>query len=242
MLLTSFVGIALSLMVSAFVRSDRTALNIVPLLLVPQILLAGAMVRFEEMNEFSPEIPDGIIPEVVDFRLSNLRHRVAYQDELTHEITSKSVPLIAEFCPLRYAFEMMFVIQTSENLWDKANDEVNSKRELYKQSGSTEQLRYIQRAALAFNGSAASVREARELLRRVRKAARIEDEKYLESIFTTLDNRAIHDNDQPAEFYFSNRKLVSIREACQYGPQGCAPIRTAWLLPCSPSGPAFLHH
>lgn len=212
MLLTAFVGIALSLMVSAFVRSDRTALNIVPLLLVPQILLAGAMIRFEEMNEFSPSFADGIIPEVIDYRLSNLRHRVAYQDEETHEITSKSVPLIAEFCPLRYAFEMMFVIQTSENLWDKANAEVNEKRELYKESGSTEELRYIQRAALAFNGSAATVREARELLRRVRKAAKIEDEAYLEAIFDTLDTRATHDNDQPAEFYFSNRKMASIRE------------------------------
>lgn len=212
MLLTAFVGIALSLMVSAFVRSDRTALNIVPLLLVPQILLAGAMVRFEEMNEFSPDFADGLIPAVLDYRLSNLRHRVAYQDEETHEITSKSVPLIAEFCPLRYAFEMMFVIQTSENLWDKANAEVNEKRELYKESGSTEQLRYIQRAALAFNGSVSSVREARELLRRVRKAAKIEDEHYLEEIFDTLDNRAIHAKDQPAEFFFSNRKLASIRE------------------------------
>lgn len=212
MLLTAFVGISLSLMVSAFVRSDRTALNIVPLLLVPQILLAGAMVRFEEMNEFSPDFADGMIPKVVDYRLSNLRHRVAYQDEETHEITSKSVPLIAEFCPLRYAFEMMFVIQTSDNLWERANVEVNEKREWCKESGSTEQLRYIQRAALALNGSAATVREARELLRRVRKAARIEDEMYLEAIFDTLDNRASHSDDQPAEFYFSNRKLTSIRE------------------------------
>lgn len=212
MLLTAFIGISLSLMVSAFVRSDRTALNIVPLLLVPQILLAGALVRFEEMNEFSPQIPEGIIPEIVDYRLSNLRHRVAYQDEETHEITSKPVPLIAEFCPLRYAFEMLFVIQTTENLWDKANAEVNQKREQYKESGSTEQLRYIQRTALASNGSVSSVREARELLRRVRKAAKIEDEKYLEAIFDSLDNRAIHDEDKPAEFFFSNRKLTSIRE------------------------------
>ena len=212
MLLTAFVGISLSLMVSAFVRSDRTALNIVPLLLVPQILLAGALVRFEEMNEFSPRIPDGVIPEVIDYRLSNLRHRVAYQDEETHEITSKPVPLIAEFCPLRYAFEMLFVIQTSENLWDKASAEVNEKREQYKASGSTEQLRYIQRTALASNGSVSTLREAWELLRRVRKAARMEDEEYLENIFETLDSRATHDDDQPAEFFFSNRKLAAIRE------------------------------
>lgn len=213
MLLTAFVGISLSLMVSAFVRSERTALNIVPLLLVPQILLAGAMVRFEEMNEFSPSIPDGLVPETIDYRLSNLRHRVAYQDEETHAITSKPVPLIAEFCPLRYAFEMLFVVQTSENLWDKANAEVNERREYYKQSGSTEQLRYIQRAALAFNGSAATVREARELLRQVRKAARIEDETYLEAIFNKLDTRSPKLNDRPAEFFFSNRKLASFREA-----------------------------
>lgn len=212
MLLTAFVGIALSLMVSAFVRSDRTALNIVPLLLVPQILLAGALIRFEEMNEFSPSIPDGILPQRIENGLNNLRHRVAYQDEETHEITSKPVPLIAEFCPLRYAFEMLFVLQTSENLWDKANAEVNEVREYYKESGSNDELRYIQRAALAFNGSAHSVREARELIRRVRKAAAIHDEEYLENIFETLDYRPIHIKDQPVEFYFSNRKLAAIRE------------------------------
>jgi hypothetical protein len=132
MILTAFVGIALSLMVSAFVRSDRTALNIVPLLLVPQILLAGALIRFEEMNEFSPRIPDGIIPAAIEKRLSNLRHRVAYQDKLTHDISSKPVPLIAEFCPLRYAFEMLFVVQTTDNLWELQTGRVNKLREKYK--------------------------------------------------------------------------------------------------------------
>jgi hypothetical protein len=154
MILTAFVGIALSLMVSAFVRTDRVALNIVPLLLVPQILLAGALIRFEEMNEFSPKIPDGIIPAKIDKRLSNLRHRVAYHDEITHNITSKPVPLIAEFCPLRYAFEMMFVVQTTDNLWERQTGRVNRLREQLKDSGSIEELRFIQRAALAFNGIA----------------------------------------------------------------------------------------
>jgi hypothetical protein len=165
MILTAFVGIALSLMVSAFVRSDRTALNIVPLLLVPQILLAGALIRFEEMNEFSPRIPEGIIPAAIEKRLSNLRHRVAYQDKLTHDISSKPVPLIAEFCPLRYAFEMLFVVQTTDNLWELQTGRVNKLREQYKDSGSLEQLRFIQRAALVFNGLAADVYEAKEILR-----------------------------------------------------------------------------
>lgn len=212
MLLTSFVGIALSLMVSAFARSDRTALNIVPLLLVPQILLAGALVRFEEMNEFSPRIPDGFIPAVVERPFSNLRHRVAYQDETTHDISSKPVPLIAEFCPLRYAFEMLFVIQTEDNLWDWENDRVNELREYLKEHGTEEQVRFIQRAALAFNGTAATEEEAKELLRRVRKAALTQNEKFLEDTIAMQDNKPVNNNELPVEFYFSNRKLAAIRE------------------------------
>ena len=212
MILTAFVGIALSLMVSAFVRSDRTALNIVPLLLVPQILLAGALIRFEEMNEFSPRIPDGIIPAAIEKRLSNLRHRVAYQDKLTHDISSKPVPLIAEFCPLRYAFEMLFVVQTTDNLWELQTGRVNKLREKYKESGSLEQLRFIQRAALVFNGLAADVYEAKEILRCVTKAAVRNNEKFLEGVITLQEERTPTPHDQPAEFYFSNRELTSMTE------------------------------
>ncbi len=212
MLLTAFVGIAMSLMVSAFVRTDRTALNIVPLLLVPQILLAGALVRFEEMNEFSPRLPDQLLPEAVERRLSNLRHRVAYQDETTHEITSKPVPLIAEFCPLRYAFEMLFVVQTTENLWELQTGRVNELREQFKETGSTEQLRFIQRAALAFNGMAANVYEAKEILRRVNKAAATGNEEFLDKVLYEQEDRIATSHDQPAEFFFSNRKLTTLSE------------------------------
>ena len=212
MLLTAFVGIALSLMVSAFVRTDRVALNIVPLLLVPQILLAGALIRFEEMNEFSPRIADGILPSFVDTRLSNLRHRVAYQDEITHNITSKPVPLIAEFCPMRYAFEMMFVIQTTDNLWERQTSKVNRIREQLKETGSLEELRFVQRAALAFNGLAANVNEAKEILRRVSKAVSKRDEDFLEEVIVAQDERTPTPEDMPAEFYFSNRKLTSMTE------------------------------
>ncbi len=212
MMLTAFIGIALSLMVSAFVRTERVALNIVPLLLVPQILLAGALIRFEEMNEFSPHVPEGLVPAAIDKRLSNLRHRVAYQDEISHNITSKPVPLIADLCPLRYAFEMMFVVQTTDNLWERQTSVVNRLREELKESGSLEELRFIQRAALAFNGLAADVYEAKEILRRVSKAAVRRDEDFLEEVLIAQDERTPTESDQPAEFYFSNRKLTSMTE------------------------------
>ncbi|MBR5887379.1 MAG: ATP-binding cassette domain-containing protein [Akkermansia sp.] len=211
MVLTAFVGISLSLMVSALVRSERTALNIVPLLLVPQILLAGALVRFEEMNEFSPKMPT-FLPEKIDRSLSNLRHRVAYQDEETHNITSKPVPFIAEFCPLRYAFEMMFVTQTHGNLWEVETGLVNARREHLKEHGSLDEVRFIQRAALLLNSPAANADEARSILRRVRKAALYHDEKYLERLSIELEEREPQAGDQPIEFFFSNRKLQVVKE------------------------------
>lgn len=211
MTLTAFVGISLSLMVSALVRSERTALNIVPLLLVPQILLAGALVRFEEMNEFSPDIA-GILPPKIEKRLSSLRHRVAYQDETTHNITSKPVPFIAEFCPLRYAFEMMFVTQTEGNLWEIESGRVNKRRDYLKKHGDLDQLRFIQRAALMLNSTARNVDEADDILRRVRKAALHQDEDFLDRLTDELEERPISDKEQPVEFFFANRKLNVIKE------------------------------
>lgn len=211
MVLTAFVGISLSLMVSAFVRSERTALNIVPLLLVPQILLAGALVRFEEMNEFSPQMPS-FLPDSVEQALSNLRHRVAYQDETTHNICTKPVPLIAEFCPLRYAFEMMFVTQASYNLWEKENQIIDARRDELKQHGSGDELRFIQRAALLLNTTAPDEDEARRILRRVRKVALSQNEDLLRHLTLSLEMRQVTDNFQPLEFFFSNRRLVAVRE------------------------------
>lgn len=212
MAVTAFVGISLSLMVSALVRSERTALNIVPLLLVPQILLAGALIRFEEMNEFSPSLPEHLLPQAVDYRLSNLRHRVAYQDETTHDISTRPVPLIAEFCPLRYAFEMAFVAQTNENLWEVENRRINERRDELKKHGDEEELRFIQRAALLLNTTASNASEAKEILRRARKAALTHNVEFLDNLANDLDARPASKGDQPVEFFFSNRKLTSIRE------------------------------
>ncbi len=211
MVLTAFVGIALSLMVSAFVRSERTALNIVPLLLVPQILLAGALVRFEEMNEFSPPLPD-IFPAAVSQRLSSLRHRVAYQDETTHDILTKPVPLIAEFCPLRYSFEMMFVMQSTANLWELENRAIDEQRDELKAFGSDDDVRFIQRAALLLNTTAANADEARSILHRVRKTALSRDETRLRELTLSLEGRPTSIANQPLEFFFSNKRLVALAE------------------------------
>lgn len=212
MTLTAFIGISLSLFVSAFVRSERTALNIIPLLLVPQILLAGALVKFEDMNEFTPQVPDMLLPDSLDTKLSLMRHRVAYQDVETHDIKTKPVPLIAEFCPLRYAFEMLFLVQSTHNKWDLEMERINEHREYLKENGSKEDLRFIQRAVLALNAPCNEAEEAKDLLRRIRKAALSNGEEFLNQIIEEQDTIKLRDDAQPLEFFFTNRKMVQISE------------------------------
>ena len=212
MSLTAFIGITLSLMVSSLVRSERTALNIVPLLLVPQILLAGAMIKFEDMNEFSPDIPLHYLPERVQNGLSQMRHRVAYQDSVTHDIMTKPIPLVAELCPMRYAFEMMFVLQGSENRWEKESSIVNECRNELREHGNEEELRFIQRAVMALNSSAADTKEAARRLRLIRKSALQKDEDLLNRVLAEQEAKRDTRDEQPLEFFYTNRKLVSVQE------------------------------
>ncbi len=219
MSLTAFVGIAISLMVSTFVRSERVALNIVPLILVPQILLAGAIVRFEEMNDFIPTLPKNTISQ-----LDQLRHRVAYQDQETHDIKNKPVPLIAELCPLRYAFELMFLSQTEKNQWEEELAIINEQREALKRQAAQEdnsseekgslldKLRFVQRAVLALNSLTDEPTEARKTLKRIRKAALKGDAFYLDNLAKIQEEMRSNPNAQPLEFYYTNRELTSIRE------------------------------
>jgi hypothetical protein len=93
MTLTAATGTALALLVSALVRTERAALTSVPLLLVPQMLLAGALVPFAEMNR-------GLFTE----------------SEINRERGGTPVP--ADFMPLRYAYEAMVVTQATRNPFD----------------------------------------------------------------------------------------------------------------------------
>jgi ABC transport system ATP-binding/permease protein len=90
MTLTAWTGSAMALVVSSLVKTERTALTAVPLLLVPQMLLAGALVPYREMNR-------GLFT-----------HVSARRD-------SGGVPVPAAIMPLRYAYEAMIVAQATRN-------------------------------------------------------------------------------------------------------------------------------
>ncbi len=90
MTLTALTGTGMALLVSSLVKTERAALTAVPLLLVPQMLLAGALVPYKEMNR-------GLFNDV----------------KLEREYGG--VPVPAMVMPLRYAFEGMLVAQATRN-------------------------------------------------------------------------------------------------------------------------------
>lgn len=87
---TAWTGTALALVVSSVVRTERAALTAVPLLLVPQMLLAGALVPYREMNR-------GLFEDARDVRERG------------------GIPVPATIMPLRYAYEGMMVSQAVRN-------------------------------------------------------------------------------------------------------------------------------
>jgi|TARA_B110000908_G_scaffold172235_1_gene238494 ABC-type multidrug transport system ATPase subunit len=91
---TALCGTAMALAVSSIVTTERAALSSVPLLLVPQILLAGALVPFDEMNR-------GLFQGGDDGRAAGVE------------------PFPARFMPLRYAYEGMIVSQATQNPFEK---------------------------------------------------------------------------------------------------------------------------
>ncbi len=90
MTLTAWTGTAMALVVSSTVKTERAALTAVPLLLVPQMLLAGALVPYREMNH-------GLFQDTKDIRERG------------------GVPVPAAIMPLRYAYEAMIVSQAVRN-------------------------------------------------------------------------------------------------------------------------------
>src|SRR5690242_16236227 len=50
MFMTAMSGVALGLLISSLVADPKTAANIVPLVLIPQIIMGGALIKYEDMN------------------------------------------------------------------------------------------------------------------------------------------------------------------------------------------------
>jgi ABC-type multidrug transport system ATPase subunit len=106
MLVTALSGLSLGLMISSMVGDSKTAANFVPLVLIPQLIFGGALIKYEEMNKdldviytfqrwFSthPEIPDSA----------------------TRNDATLRIPLISRFVATHYSYEALIVAQAKLN-------------------------------------------------------------------------------------------------------------------------------
>lgn len=107
MLLSNFMGISIGLFVSSMSRNIKVALNIIPIVLIPQIILGGALIKYEEMNK--------------NIDLIN-RLNVWWDKEKIAESSKLKVPFICEFMPLRWVYEGSIISQATKNPINIAED------------------------------------------------------------------------------------------------------------------------
>ena len=116
MFLTSLCGVSIGLLVSSLVRDAKTALNVIPLLLIPQIILGGALIKYEEMNRN------------LDFVYS-IRKWLSAEDVAAgaDKPSDLRVPVICEFMPLRWSYEGLVLTQGNHNPLTAAQDALNDR-------------------------------------------------------------------------------------------------------------------
>jgi ABC-type multidrug transport system ATPase subunit len=61
------IGFSIGLLASCFISSSRAIVNLLPLILIPQIIFGGAVIQFERMNKQLTLIRTDPVPEVVQF-------------------------------------------------------------------------------------------------------------------------------------------------------------------------------
>src|SRR5213080_3022147 len=103
--ITAMGGVALGLVISSLVSDPKTAANIVPLVLIPQIIMGGALIKYEDMNRN--------LALVYTFTRWFSEHPNKEQNK---KMDSKlQVPFICQFIAMRWSYEEMIVAQAKLN-------------------------------------------------------------------------------------------------------------------------------
>lgn len=113
MVLTAISGIAIGLLISSLVHESKTAVNIIPIVLIPQIILGGALIKYEEMNRN------------LDFMYSISRWFSENPDAGAPR-SDLQVPLICEFMPMRWSYEALVFSQAKLNPLTLRQEQIQS--------------------------------------------------------------------------------------------------------------------
>ncbi len=116
--MTAMGGVSLGLVVSSLVADPKTAANIVPLVLIPQIIMGGALIKYEDMNRNLALV----------YALTHWFKEHPTKDHLKKMESKLQVPFVCQFIAMRWSYEELVVAQAKLNpltrRQDRANDEI----------------------------------------------------------------------------------------------------------------------
>ncbi|MEI6561743.1 MAG: ATP-binding cassette domain-containing protein [Verrucomicrobiota bacterium] len=127
--ITAFTGIAIGLFVSSLVADGKAAANIVPFILIPQILLSGALIKYEDMNRN------------LNLMYAVTRWFAVHPDRAKDkDESSLQVPFLCEFMPMRWSYEAIVVAQYKLNPLTIRQEETQRQIDLLKEKLKAGQL------------------------------------------------------------------------------------------------------
>jgi len=199
MFMTAIGGVSLGLVISSLVADPKTAANIVPLVLIPQIIMGGALIKYQDMNRNLA-------------LLYSLTHWFTEHPskEQSKKMASKlEVPFVCQFIAMRWSYEEMIVAQAKLNpltsRQDRAQREIDKIVAQHRQdAASNKRLDDLKECLAVLSGLEAS--SAREL------------DHYLGLVDQVLDNKRPFDRAQfktaagpvTAEQVYVNQKVSDL--------------------------------
>ncbi len=114
MFLTAANGAAIGLVISALVAQSKTGILIIPVILIPQIILSGALIKYEEMNRN------------LDFIHAIQQWVTRHPDSAMPAQSNLKVPLICEIMPTRWSYEALVFAQSKLNPLTSRQEKIQS--------------------------------------------------------------------------------------------------------------------
>src|SRR5438270_2483475 len=127
MFVTAMSGVALGLLISSLVADPKTAANIVPLVLIPQIIMGGALIKYEDMNRNL-----GLL-----YSLSHWLSEHPSTDKTLKTESKLQVPLVCQFIAMRWSYDEMIVAQAKLNPLTRQQDRTNDQIQMLAPKANT---------------------------------------------------------------------------------------------------------
>jgi ABC-type multidrug transport system ATPase subunit len=103
--ITAMGGVSLGLLISSLVADPKTAANIVPLVLIPQIIMGGALIKYEDMNRNLALV----------YALTHWFSEHPTKEQSKKMESKLQVPFVCQFVAMRWSYEELIDAQAKLN-------------------------------------------------------------------------------------------------------------------------------